>query len=143
MWPENRTVVVKALLAPDNRSFVETCPYCGAKTKLVHSSIIYGRGRDYGMAYICANYPKCDAYVTCHPGTDNPCGKLANRWLREARKKAHTAFDNIWRSKAMSRTEAYTKLAQALNIPLREAHIGQFDIPQCQQVVNWVEKGCY
>jgi len=51
------------------------CPYCGLPAKLVDSEIIYN-GRSFGNAWVCSNYPECDAYVGCH--RDDP-GKPSNR----------------------------------------------------------------
>ncbi|SFH42147.1 Protein of unknown function [Desulfotomaculum arcticum] len=107
------------------------CPYCGASSKLIDSKIIYGRS--YGMFYVCVNYPECDAYVGTHQGTTWPRGTLANKELREYRKKAYFAFDSIQRSAGISRTQAYKWLAKKLNIPFKSAHIGYFDLSMCQK----------
>lgn len=109
------------------------CPYCGKKAKCQDSSVIYGRS--YGPAWICPDFPRCDAYVGCHPGTKAPLGRLANKELREAKKNAHSAFDPLWRSKKMTRSEAYKWLAEALGIEQAKCHIGMFDVEQCEKVV--------
>lgn len=76
------------------------CPYCGSPAKLTTSQQIYGSNFDYGAMWCCVNYPLCHAYVGCHPGTEIPLGRLANKELREAKKKAHAAFDRLWIAKA-------------------------------------------
>lgn len=115
------------------------CSYCGNKSELVDSERVYGRS--YGMMYLCANYPVCDAYVGCHPGTDKPLGRLANAELREWKKKAHAAFDPLWRNRVqgrqqMKRSEAYAWLAKELGLERERTHIGMFDVLQCKQVVE-------
>jgi len=49
---------------------------------------------------------------------------------------AHEAFDPIWREGFMSRHEAYTWLAQALNLTPNDCHMGMFDQEMCQKVVD-------
>jgi len=56
------------------------------------------------MIYLCRS---CDAYVGVHKGTDKPKGRLANAELREYKKKAHSAFDPLWRFGGMMRRQAY------------------------------------
>lgn len=74
------------------------CPYCGFDVKFSSKSdIIYGR--DYGVIYLCSNYPSCDAFVGCHNGTKNSLGRLANKELREKKKIAHYYFDTLWKEK--------------------------------------------
>lgn len=111
------------------------CPYCGAHAKLVDSSsVIYHRS--YGRAYICSNYPECDAFIGTHKGTDKPLGRLANAKLRKLKKEAHSTFDLLWKSGRMTRTEAYQWLSKQLKIPFKITHIGYFDEAQCQKVIE-------
>lgn len=94
---------------------------------------------------------KCDAYVGCHLAGANvqqpdgtwvrsdgtlPLGRLANPALRAAKRAAHAAFDPIWKDGVMSRKEAYAWLANELNIPVLECHMGEFDCQQCATVVK-------
>jgi hypothetical protein len=108
------------------------CPYCGKQAQLVDSSIVYG-GHSYGPIWDCR---PCDAYVGCHRGTKKPLGRLANKELREWKKKAHAVFDPLWRSGAMRRTHAYAHLARIMHLPKHEAHIGMFDVMQCRKLVE-------
>lgn len=123
------------------------CPYCNVPADFVDSSVIYKRS--YGMIYLCSNFPECDAYVGVHNGTAKPLGKMANRELREARKKAHAAFDPLWQekliitqknnrhySKSRARNEMYAWLANELGIPKARCHIAMFDVETCKQVVE-------
>ena len=48
---------------------------------------------------------------------------------------AHAAFDPLWKSGQMSRSKAYSLLAQKMGLPKSETHIGMFDVEQCEAVV--------
>ena len=115
------------------------CPYCNTKAVLCDSSVVY-HGRSFGLIYLCSNWPKCDAFVGVHEGTKNPLGQLANAECREWRKKAHRAFDELWRGSKMTRKEAYKKLREIMGMTTAEAHIGNFDVSKCQELVNKLGK---
>jgi hypothetical protein len=112
-----------------------TCGYCGTPAKRVDSKVIY-KTRSYGPAWICGNYPRCDAYVGCHPGTNKPLGRLANGELREWKMAAHKAFDPLWKELGMGRKDAYKWLALELEIKHKECHIGSFTIEQCRLTIE-------
>jgi len=123
------------------------CPYCGAKTELIDSSYIYGKS--YGMIYICK---PCDAYVGVHQGTNRALGRLADKKLREAKKRAHYYFDQIaktglinkiwtkWIPNVNNRGKAYKWLALQMRINEAVCHIGMMDITQCLAVVEICKK---
>ena len=54
---------------------------------------------------------------------------------RQARVQAHESFDHLWKSGMLKRSNAYRKLAQFLGI--KEAHIANLDIEQCQKVIEF------
>jgi hypothetical protein len=116
------------------------CPYCGSGVKLQNSTTIYSK--DYGNIYVCGNYPNCDAYVGTHKGTNKPLGRLANKKLRELKKKAHLYFDSIWKYRKLktkdknSRKLAYKWLSEQLGIDVNDTHIGYFDEETTQKVIN-------
>lgn len=112
-------------------SITKLCDYCGKPAIYTDSSLVYGKS--YGMIYYC---PDCHAWVGVHRGTDKPLGRLADAELRDWKKKAHDAFDPIWRTGRMKRNAAYAWLAQKLGIDAKEAHIGMFDSAQCIQVIQ-------
>ena len=118
---------------------IEICPYCNSEVELKDSSVIYGES--YGLVYICSKYPECDAYVGVHKGTEDSLGTMANAELREWRKKAHKAFDQIWRTGKITRKAAYTKLMLAMNLGKKEAHIAKMDVAQCKKVVGVFKNG--
>lgn len=106
------------------------CPYCGKGPSLADSKEVYGKS--YGPIWICRD---CNAYVGCHRGTCRPLGTLANEETREARKRAHAAFDPLWRGKFMGRNQAYRALAKKLGIEKKDCHIGMLDAETCRRVV--------
>lgn len=112
------------------------CPYCDGQGIYTDSKIVYGQS--YGMIYLCSNYPKCDAMVGVHRGTSTPLGRMANAELRYWKKKAHEAFDQIWRSNPNKthRTGAYKYLQEVMEMSASEAHIGNFNIEQCRLLIQ-------
>ena len=109
------------------------CPYCGKRAAFVDSKVIYGTS--YGMIYLCS---RCNAYIGCHGKGDTPKGTLANAELREWRKKAHHAFDPLWKYGPFKyrRNAAYAWLAWKMGLPKDQTHIGMFDAAQCKQVIQ-------
>lgn len=108
------------------------CQYCKEPAILVDSAEVYN-GRSYGPIWICR---PCGAYVGVHRKTNHPKGSLAKAPLRAARKRAHAAFDPLWRSKEMTRSAAYKWLASQLGIRKERCHIAYFDEVECDQVVE-------
>jgi hypothetical protein len=112
-----------------------TCHYCGKPAELVGGDTIYPHRPDLAEKKFW-NCTPCKAYVGCHPGTENPLGRLADAELRQAKMAAHAAFDPIWKEGRTYRRDAYAWLAQALNLTPDECHIGMFDKEGCQRVVE-------
>ena len=126
-------------MAPNTKP-MPPCPYCGADVRFHSSSAFVYRGTDYGPVYACSRFPTCDAIVGVHKGTTEPLGRLANRSLRDWKKRAHAAFDPIWQMapgspKRKTRNSAYGWLSVQLGIPGETCHIGMFDEETCQRVV--------
>ena len=113
------------------------CPYCGRRAVLRPAEYVYGSHTIVhgSRLYVCSNYPdRCDAYVSVHDGN-----------LRNKRIRAHRAFDRLWKSRLMTRSEAYDWLAFKLEIEPEEAHIGNFSDYYCEQTIAECEKfwnGC-
>lgn len=91
-------------------------------------------GQDYGLILLCSNYPRCDAFVGCHRGTEDPKGTMANAELRLWRRRAHAAFDPLWVDGKMERNDAYCYLADLLGIDPDHCHIGMMNIEECRNV---------
>ena len=91
-----------------------TCPKCGADAIRQETR--------YGARFSC-----CGLWAW----GNNP---LADGDTHKARQAAHAAFDPIWRSKKLSRTEAYQKLATALAIEQRHCHMKKMDVATARKV---------
>ena len=118
------------------------CRYCGGVIRLVPADTVYrtssGRfGRKSEKIYQCQN---CNARVGCHKGTDRPLGNVANEVLRLKRMEVHRVFDALWKSGRMTRSGAYRWLAGELHLRPDRAHIGGFEMDQCQKVIELCEK---
>ena len=110
------------------------CPYCGSQAVFMDSELIYGK--NLGKMYVCSNYPKCDSYVGVHKGTNIPKGSMANGLLREYRKEVHGIVDPFWRNGIMDRGQFYAWMAEQLQIPAAEAHVGMFDVERCKKAIG-------
>ena len=111
------------------------CPYCGNKSDGVTGQVVYPHRPDLHNKwfYRCV---LCDAYVGCYSDIKNSLGRLANAELRKYKSMAHRAFDPIWKTKAMKRSDAYKALAAEMRIQPSECHIGMFDEKTCDKVVR-------
>lgn len=116
------------------------CPYCGGGVKLVSSSVVYHSFNKGQKMWVCENYPKCDAYVGCHPNTEVPLGRLANKKLRSLKSEAHRQFDPMWKSGYMTRDNAYKWLAKEMCLTSKECHIGKFDNEMCKRAIEICRK---
>lgn len=114
----------------------EFCPCCGVgKVTCVPHSKIYG-GRSFGdwpWALACDN---CDATVGLHPFTNIPLGTLATKKLRDLRMQAKNAFNPLWQTGNMNRTQAYEWLATAMGLSSDDAHIGMMNEEQCKKCIE-------
>lgn len=86
--------------------------------------------------YGCDRFPRCRAGVGCHDD-GRPLGTPADRETRRARKRAHDAFDALWREGHLTRGEAYAWLANKFG--LTEVHIGEMTRGECERVVKLSE----
>jgi hypothetical protein len=112
-----------------------TCPYCGEAAQLVGGDVIYPHRPDlYALKFW--HCQPCDAWTGTHANSreHKPKGRLANAELRRARIDAHAAFDPLWKSGRMKRTDAYEWLRERLGLE-RTPHIGFMDADGCRRVV--------
>ncbi len=117
------------------------CDYCEQPAELVNGEVIYPHREDLAGLKFWRCWP-CRAYVGCHKGSKNvPLGRLANLELREWRQRAHAEVDLIWELKVKSRKSTYRWLADKLGIEVKDCHIAQFDIEQCQRVIEVCLRG--
>ena len=113
----------------------EQCDNCASfDVRFTGNEAIYGKPYgEWPYVYFC---PSCGAAVGCHPGTRIPLGRMADKKTRQLRAKAHQVFDPLWKSGAMSRTEAYNLLARHLGIAYEQCHISQMNVEQLQYVIE-------
>lgn len=122
--------------------YTKICRYCGGVIRLVPAQNIYGKaanrlGLQNEKVYQCQN---CNARVGCHKGTDRPLGNLANEVLRMKRMETHHVFDSFWKMRGMSRTQGYKWMARKMKLSEELAHIGGFEMDQCQKLIELCSK---
>lgn len=113
------------------RRLPNACPDCGADMSL--------RDSRFGLFYGCVRFPRCRSTHGAHPD-GRPLGVPANKATREARIRAHAAFDPIWQSnrrvsRKRARGSAYGWLKRAMKLDAWP-HIGEFTVDQCEQVIR-------
>lgn len=106
------------------------CPDCGAPMELRRSR--------YGPFYGCSQFPACRGSHGAHPD-GKPLGIPANQETKNARIKAHAAFDRLWKGGRMSKSKAYAWLSETLMVERDKAHIAMLDKSQCELVVRAAE----
>ena len=130
-------------IGPYNRG--ELCPYCDSPTLQVTGDEIYGQGRGYGHIKMFKCPGTCDAYSgsKLEYGVRVSMGSLANKQLRELRKKCHKFFDAQWKGKPnekLARRKCYVWLQNFTNLPDELAHIGMFNVEQCETLIAELTK---
>ena len=127
-----------------------TCNLCGGKVEYITNDRIY-HGKKYGsgFAYLCTN---CGAYTGTHvPWPRQALGILADAEMRRLKMECHAIFDPLWRDEALrqnrrdARSNAYSRLANAMQIPFKDCHFGHFDKEQLLKALgilqDWKRKG--
>lgn len=111
-----------------------TCMECGNLSRLTDGREIYPHRPDLFAKsfYKC----KCGAYCGCHPGSTEPLGFPCGQDTRNARSAAHSAFDPIWKKRAMTRGDAYRWLSKRTGIATEKCHIGMMTADQARLVVE-------
>lgn len=107
------------------------CPFCNKEAEWCENKAIYGR--NYGKSFMCYYCKDCDAYVGCHNNTRKPLGTMANKELREWRRKTHYHIDPIWKEGKMPRKSFYGFISKILGF---EFHVGEADIELCKKVCS-------
>tara|TARA_Y100000310_G_C20547820_1_gene746498 strand:- start:421 stop:813 length:393 start_codon:yes stop_codon:yes gene_type:complete len=108
--------------------------------------LVYRPEGNWGPWYGCAMWVEtgCKGAHGCH-ADGTPLGVPANTATKQARMRAHKAFDALWKREeggTMRRKDAYAWLQKAMGLSADETHIGRFNEEQCAQVCTLVkEKG--
>lgn len=98
--------------------------YCGAAMVALPSA--YG-----SRVYYRCSEGNCEGVIGAYPdGT--PVGTPANKATRQARILAHDAFDSLWRTGGMRRSDAYAWLAQTTGV----RHIADATLDDCDRVIR-------
>jgi len=111
------------------------CPYCKKEAVWCENKEIYGR--NYGKSFMCYLCKNCDAYVGCHQNTKKPLGTLANKELREWRKKTHAVLDPLWKLGRYTRKKVYRMISEKMG---KDIHIGESDIKTCKKVIDIINE---
>jgi len=104
---------------------------------MVSSDIIHGKGNFPGKAFLQC-IMNSDHYVGIdHRGKSY--GSLANKDLRELRKKCHGIFDPLWRGenkRFSAREDAYVWLSKEMNMLKSRTHFGMFNEEMCEKAIK-------
>lgn len=111
------------------------CPDCGAAMVLRETKKFHYRNGKPRLFYGCSRWPDCRAAHGAHPD-GKPVGKPGTERDKKARMTAHAAFDQLWKSGSMHRSQAYKWLAEQLGVEKKDCHIGKFDAAMCARVVE-------
>lgn len=100
-----------------------TCPDCRVRMRL------QGKAR---LKYVC---PGCKGSLTAE-ANGKPRGVPGTKETREWRRRAHTAFDRLWREGGVSRSAAQRWLATELGIARKRCHFSYMQTPMLKRVVK-------
>ena len=99
--------------------YPETCNICGGKVIYTSNADVYGKEYGSGKCYLCT---VCGAYVGTHkPHPKEALGILADRDMRELKKKCHAIFDSKWEGVPKAhkkRNDLYRWLSRVMDIPV-------------------------
>ncbi len=137
-WHKNRANPKNALIDWANMTkFSLDCPERGCDGSLTL------RATKYGPYWGCENFftTGCKGGHGAHPD-GAPLGTPADKETKNWRIEAHAVFDDWYVANNMSRSEAYEQLQKIMGLTPAEAHIGNFDAAQCQELIDLLnEKG--
>lgn len=116
------------------------CPECGSKMILRETTKFKWDNGENRLFYGCVRWPACRGTHGAHPN-GAPLGTPADSETKQARIRAHAAFDQLWKPARarMTQDEAYLWMQSKMGLKSSEAHIGKFNIEQCDTLVRHVE----
>lgn len=111
----------------------------------IHERVLRWSHTRYGRRYAC---PVAGCTVVCWEGSTSTPADLETR---EARKALHLLFDKEWKeahglfdapncSRRERRNNAYRWLSKEMGLPGVCAHIGMFDLEQCERATSLLTK---
>ncbi|MBV8782508.1 MAG: topoisomerase DNA-binding C4 zinc finger domain-containing protein [Phycisphaerae bacterium] len=98
------------------------CPDCGAPMVLRSSPKFRYRSGEPRKFFGCSRFPECTATHCAHPD-GKPMGTPADTATKQARIRAHGAFDQLWKGPSAPMSPD-------------DAHIGRFTAEQCEQLIE-------
>lgn len=102
--------------------------FCGQRMGL--------RVSKWGYFWSCTAF-RCDGTHGAH-ADGRPLGTPADKETKEARIRAHAAFDRLWREKLVpSRRDAYIELRKALKLSEHDGHISNMTKETALKVEQW------
>lgn len=110
------------------------CPECGSAMVLRSTDRFVHRDGTTRRFFGCSRFPDCRATHGAHPD-GSPYGIPGDAATKEARVRAHEAFDRLWKSGGMSRKAAYRRMQSLMGMTRDDAHIGRFDVGQCEKLI--------
>lgn len=128
----------RPLLAP--RCPAPNCPDCGKVRSMTF------RIGPYGFYWQCMNFNQprpCPGRVAARRDGSLK-GTPADQATRQARIRAHAAFDPLWQAapshkrRGGERRKMYRWLQDAMALSAHECHIAKFNVAQCERVIELV-----
>jgi hypothetical protein len=119
------------------KTAVVICPECCAPMRLRETTKYRDRKGAPAKFFGCSRYPSCTATHAAH-SDGRPMGKPGTPEVKAARVRAHDAFDAMWQGGNMARNAAYRWMQRAMGLARDEAHIGMFDVVQCERLIQLV-----
>jgi len=111
------------------------CPECGSRMFLRETKRFKYPNGGNRKFWGCGRWPEtgCQGIVGAHPD-GRPLGRPVDKKGREARQRAHAAFDVLWQHGGITRKQAYRWLSDYLGVP--DVHISDMTVQECDQVVD-------
>ena len=91
--------------------------------------LVHQDRKPFGLRWYCPE-PGCP--IAC---LDRVTSTPADGLTRKLRIHCHDEFDRLWKSREMSREDAYLWLRIALNLKKDDAHIGNLNAAQCTKLL--------
>lgn len=88
------------------------------------------------LVFICTK----DGCVGRTRADENGQPVIADFKTRTARIEAHEVFDRIWKTKVMTRTQAYSWLCHVMGLESKAGHIALFDVDQCNSLQGKIQE---
>jgi ssDNA-binding Zn-finger/Zn-ribbon topoisomerase 1 len=116
------------------------CGECGSPMVLRETKRFPQKDGTPGKFYGCSTFPACRGTHGAHPSGE-PLGVPADAATKQARIRAHAAFDKLWKGGLISRKEAYDTMRRELGYTDETGHIGRFGVEECERLIKWAEEG--